>query len=251
VHTNAVQSATPGITDHNDVQIFASANEQSEVHISINMQNPNILVASANTYPGNYNQGRYVSTNGGVTWSGSDILNINSPILYGDPSTAIDANGNIYISTMIELDNGYYITTSTNNGVSFGSFVQGITVVGGSFDKEMIAIDYIPSSPYRNNLYCAWTSFETNETVNFNRSTNGGNSFTHSITLKNGPGQGANVQTGPNGEVYVCWADYGTGINATYPVSRKWSWVCAITGWRCNIQYCASSCSLCWYPENK
>ena len=76
VHTNAVQSATPGITDHNDVQIFPSANEQSEVHISTNMQNPNILVASANTYPGNYNQGRYASTNGGVTWSGSDILNI-------------------------------------------------------------------------------------------------------------------------------------------------------------------------------
>lgn len=62
MHTNAVQSATPGITDHNDVQIFLSANEQSEVHISINMQNPNILVASANTQPNEYSERCFLKT---------------------------------------------------------------------------------------------------------------------------------------------------------------------------------------------
>ena len=38
--------------------------------------------------------------------------------------------------------------------------------------------------------------------------TNQGASFSTPIILKTGWGQGTNVQTGPNGEVYVCWADY-------------------------------------------
>jgi hypothetical protein len=86
----------------------------------------------------------------------------------------------------------------------------------------MIAADNQSSSAYKNNLYGTWTEFidppnDTKGIVRFNRSTDGGNTFSQMITLKNGPGQGANVQTGPNGEVYVCYADYGTGPASSFP----------------------------------
>ncbi|MEO6837641.1 MAG: T9SS type A sorting domain-containing protein [Ginsengibacter sp.] len=77
----------------------------------------------------------------------------------------------------------------------------------------MVAADNSSTSPFANNVYCSWSILQSNNGpyfVNFNRSTNSGASFTAPITLKpnNGMGQGTNVQTGPNGEVYVCWADY-------------------------------------------
>ncbi|HWZ36082.1 MAG TPA: T9SS type A sorting domain-containing protein [Mucilaginibacter sp.] len=208
ISTFAAPSAAPGIVDQNDIAVFPSGNDQSEIHISINRQNPNILVLSCNTYVSNYNQGRYVSTDGGATWSGADILNANVSQVSGDPSTAIDASDNIYISTITGADNGYFVTKSVDNGNTFSSLTQGVTVAG--FDKEMIAADDNLSSPYANNLYAAWTTFGSSETVNFNRSTDGANTFSSSIILKNGPGQGTNIQVGPNGEVYVCYADYGS-----------------------------------------
>lgn len=82
-----------------------------------------------------------------------------------------------------------------------------------SFDKEMIACDDGLNSPYKDNLYCAWTKFnlDSTESVMFNRSTDGGSSFSQPIVLENGFGHGTNIQTGPNGIVYICWANNGTG----------------------------------------
>jgi len=60
-------------------------------------------------------------------------------------------------------------------------------------------------------LYCAWTEFSNTKSVRFNRSTDGGNTFSQPVVLENGWGQGTNVQTGRDGNVYVCWANYGTG----------------------------------------
>lgn len=82
----------------------------------------------------------------------------------------------------------------------------------------MIAAENTPGLSTTNFLYSAWTDFGTNTVVNFNRSTNQGASFSQPITLKNGSGQGTNVQTGPNGEIYVCYADYGA-TTFTLPAS--------------------------------
>ena len=92
-----ISSPVQGITDFPDVNIFPSSNNQSELSISINNSKPNIIVASSNTMIGNtINQGRYVSTDAGKTWTGSDKLS-SSIAVAGDPSTTIDANGNICI----------------------------------------------------------------------------------------------------------------------------------------------------------
>ena len=85
------------------------------------------------------------------------------------------------------------------------------TGVINDFDKDMIAADDVTGSPFANNLYCTWSVLSAAPTVQFNRSTNGGVNFAPALVLRNGLGQGTNVQTGPNGEVYVCWADYTNG----------------------------------------
>lgn len=76
-----------------------------------------------------------------------------------------------------------------------------------------------PQALYANNLYCAWTNLIVNTRVAFNRSTNGGTTFSTPIWLSVGAGQGTNVQTGVNGEVYVCWSDYAG--NAVHDYSAK------------------------------
>lgn len=77
----------------------------------------------------------------------------------------------------------------------------------------MIAADDIQGSPYANNVYCVWSINPggSNASVQFCRSTNQAASFSQPITLENGWGQGANVQTGLNGHIYVCWANYTNG----------------------------------------
>ncbi len=102
---------------------------------------------------------------------------------------------------------GYSIQRTTNNGATWGPQISGTGII--AFDKEMIAADDVPASPFANNLYCVWMG--AGSAVQFNRSTNQGTTFSNPLTLNDHWGQGANVQTGPNGEVYVCWADYTNG----------------------------------------
>ena len=210
------------IGDNSDIRIFPSPVWQSEVHISINRANPNILLASANTYnptSGNQNQGYYYSTDGGNTWQGADALQNSPAQVRGDPSTAISANGRMYISTLrysISGADAWLIQNSANNGTSFSNFVA--NAAGENVDKEMIVADDQPNSPYVNSVYCSWTNFVANDNghIEFNRSVDNGNTFSAPIVLKNdnARGQGTNVQTGPNGEVYVCWADYNSGATS-------------------------------------
>ena len=200
---NAVPNS-PVVCDYNDVRIFPSTNPQSEIHLSINKRNPQVLLLSSQTnFINNSVQGAYWSTNGALNWTGSDNLP-NGAFGRGDPSTTFDAAGNGYVATMNAPSltgnpNGYLIQKTTNNGASWLAQVNATGVIN-NFDKEMIAADDVVGSPYANYLYCAWSVLNAapiTNLVQFNRS----NHKFAPITLKTGWGQGTNVQTGPNGEV--------------------------------------------------
>lgn len=204
---NVVSSSN--LYDGNDVQVFPSNNSQSEVHLSINSANPRSIILSCNTVPiGNSFQGYYYSSDGGLTWTGQDFLP-NSASGRGDPSTAFDASGNGYIESMSAPNtsaepDGYYIFKTTNGGASWLPQVRGVGPLADG-DKPMIAADNTPSTAFTNNLYCAWGHTH----ISFNRSTDGGKTFSAPLVLPPNNSQGANLQTGPHGEVYLCFADYG------------------------------------------
>jgi len=215
-------SASPYAQVSGEVQVLPSSNPQSEIHLSINKTSPNVILLSSNTVQiGNCIQGAYWTTNGGSSWIGADYLP-NNGSGKGDPSTAFDAIGNGYIATMTPVTNnfgaepnGYAVQMTANNGTNWGSQNKGVT--NTTFDKEMIVADDLPSSPYANNLYCGWMG--PGSFVQFNRSTDHGVTFSNPITLTNYWGQGANVQSGVNGEVYICWADYNG--NSLFDFSSK------------------------------
>ncbi|MEO8150537.1 MAG: T9SS type A sorting domain-containing protein [Bacteroidia bacterium] len=206
---------TPGInvvTDNTDVQVFPGSVAQSEQHMTLSKVNPLNLILCSNT---TQYEGYYVSQDGGSTWFGSNGMP-DGVGTYGDPTTAVDGAGNLFIEAMNNLGpTGYKVFKSTNKGTTWGSPVSS-TYSPVSFDKEMMAIDNLHGSPYYGNIYTAWTDFTGNYSVLFNRSINGGTSYTSNLTLHAGWGQGTNVQTGTEGQVYVCWANYGTG---TYPAN--------------------------------
>ncbi len=196
------------VTDNTDVQVFPSATAQSEQHMTVSKVRPGNIILTSNTT----NQGHYISQNGGTTWLStisSNFLPDGAPCS-GDPTDAMNVEGDIFMETMTTGTTGYRVYTSTNQGNTWGTAVQ-YTYSTMNFDKEMMAIDNIPFSPFSNNIYTAWTDFGASTTVRFNRSTDGGATYQADIILHSGYGQGTNVQTGENGQVYICWANYGSG----------------------------------------
>lgn len=222
--TSGNVAPVPTVSDGADVRIFPSSNVQAEVIISINKTNPSNLLASANTLLGplNYSQGYYYSFDGNTSWSGSDALqNVTAGKIDGDPSVAFSADGTAFLTSIaagVFGTKGYWFQKSTDGGINWTTGVKGDQ--GSNFDKEMITSDNTPSSPFANNFYCTWTDFNSgNGAVAFNRSTDKGATFSTKAILRSGTvgfGQGCNVQTGPNGEVYVCWADHTT-VTPPYP----------------------------------
>ncbi|MEO6833561.1 MAG: 3-coathanger stack domain-containing protein [Chitinophagaceae bacterium] len=201
--------------DNHDIYIYPSSNSQHEVHISINKTNNLNIIASANTVIGNtLTQGYYFTNDGGITWNGSDKMP-NNQEGRADPSTGFDASGRGYISTLPNAFDGYLIQYSDDYGSSWTNSIRGIQLpVSGNNteDKEMmVCVDEMQTSSYANNFYCSWTDFNDASKVKINRSVNGASTFNNLKTLSSNWGQGTNVQTGPNGEVYVCWTDYSNG----------------------------------------
>ncbi len=197
---------------------------QSEVHIAVNPNNPNILLGGSNaannsptiTY---VNQGYYVTTNGGQTWYGSDSLPHKPSGMYrSDPVVAFDQYGNMYFNTLEYSSTvGDLVTLkSTNNGLTWSTPVA-VPNPGPDEDKNWIAIDVNPASPYYGYIYTAYTEFQSTDPnyrkLEFSRSTDGGLSFSAPVNMSGTAGylhQGVNLAVGTNGDVVAAYTHYPT-----------------------------------------
>ena len=136
-------------------------NTPSEVTIAHNPINPLNLVAAANI------ESYFYSFDGGYTWQ-TRILESTYGV-YGDPCIVADVRGNFYY---FHLSNSY-----TEGGKWLDRIIcqksddGGISWTNGTFmganpphlqDKEWAAID-VSYSPYRNNIYAAWTQCGQNK----------------------------------------------------------------------------------------
>jgi hypothetical protein len=203
--------------DSPDVPVANTNNStQSENSIFIDPQDNLVVINSNNSTPnpvtGIYGANSIESFDGGLSWDGSveGAGGSNS----GDPVALIGLDGAYYIGA-ISNSGGQQISKSVNQGSSYTVYNVANAGGGGLLDKNHMWIDNSPISPYVNNLYNAWTDFggSANNNIGFSRSTNGGVSWSSQVNVSSAVNsgshdQGVNINSGPNGEVYVIWAIY-------------------------------------------
>lgn len=186
---------------------------QHEPHLAISRTNPDVVVVAAKDYRINNNKEVwiYVSQDGGQTWPAEkqrQIPNMPADIPnQSDPVVQARDDGRIYV-TALGHGNGYglFITWSDDNGDSWHDSVA-ITYNNTPCcldDKEWVAIDNNPTSPYYHNMYIAWA----NSGILFKRSTDEGLTWSPNYqTLAAGSVEYPYVVVGADGTVYVFYMD--------------------------------------------
>ncbi len=202
-----------------------SGTTQSENSIFINPENDDELLNSNNssdwdgiTANSLFGADNRSSEDAGVSWAG-EIEGAGNGNM-GDPSVAVGLNGWWYIGK-INNDFGQSVAWSSDHGVTWNDVVVSSVPSPGQdiLDKNHLWIDNSLSSPFQGMLYDAWTNFvgisPYYNQVQVSRSVDNGLTWTTPVCISPGVAagsfcQGANLQTGPGGEVYGTFIVYDT-----------------------------------------
>ena len=169
----------------------------NEMAIAVHPTNPNLLLAGSNdyhiTFLGNTSNlqvpsGFFFSANGGGTWIDGE-LPLKGSLGGGDPAPAFDVKHNQMVFASLSFVCGQLAPLCSRGNVMFASSPLGPnatapsgqitwsdqTVANGSasdagaqqlfLDKEWIAVDNNPSSPYYGNIYITYQQFRTESGV--------------------------------------------------------------------------------------
>jgi hypothetical protein len=172
-----------------DPDLQGRAQAQNETAIAQNPFNPRQVVASFNDYRrGDGTCGAAFSRNGGASWADSTAFG-NVARQYwqagGDTSLAWDTRGNAYMACQLFMRPGFvtnnpdtssamYVFRSTGDGGASWNFPgrPAIETFASSQatglplnDKEYIAVDNSPTSPFRDRVYVTWTIFAADGTA--------------------------------------------------------------------------------------
>jgi hypothetical protein len=204
-------------------RMFPSSITQTEPVVCISPLNRNIMFASARTInPPLFNEGIYISTNGGYNWFGADSCNgQNTKNHGGDPGVSIDRYG-VFILTHIGYTfTGVYSHYSTDMGANWSNAYT-ITSLQPE-DKGTSTTDNSPTSPYYGRTYASWVN-QTASTppVMFAYTSNSGANWISPVTINAPPPQrcsGGYIETGKDGTIYICWS----GVSSSYPYPTNYA----------------------------
>jgi hypothetical protein len=186
---------------------------QVEPTVATHPGNPNIIACSCLTdvYPGGYTTGAYVSTNGGLNWSGTNAIKDSTGLIIttvGNPKIIIDKYGTMILTFIAPNPLGGNIfkigvSYSTNNGSYWSRtvYVPGVDTA----DKPTSATDASVSSPYSGRSYVVYNE---RRGIFFSCTTDKGKTWSTVKRISppvNYIRTGAYIATGPNGEIYVTW----------------------------------------------
>lgn len=247
---DATNVVAPDVTVNQDT----NAAPQNEPTVAVDPNNANRIVVAANDYItrtwtctvsgtpcsalGDGYSGTYYSNDGGATWCcvSTDPSNIGTLIpgverlvggIYdagGDPALAFDSQGHVYYAGLGFDRTAPPNTVAVNKGTFDGSgaltwgpptFINPTTAPSTLNDKEWIAVDHNPSSPFANRIYVSWTRYIFNpqngnyvqSPIDFVYSTDGGSTFSTPQLVSGNVlySQGSRPVVGPDGAVYVFW----------------------------------------------
>src|SRR2546425_12249756 len=229
-----------------------NAASQNEPAIAVDPGNPNRIVVAMNDYVsrswscaiagspcsalGDGYSGTYFSNDGGATWccTPTDPAHLGTMIpgverltggIYdvgGDPALAFDSAGHVYYAGLGFDRTAPPNTVAVNKGTFDASgklpwgpptFINPPTSPAIFNDKEWIAADSHPASPFRDRVYVSWTRFIFNphngafvqSPIFFAFSTDGGETFSDPVSIVGNVhfDQGSRPVVGPDGTVYV------------------------------------------------
>src|SRR5215475_12519787 len=224
---NSVQS--PNVTVNQD----SAGAPQNETAIAVDPNNPKVVVAGANEYVSRTWSCTVTDPNHlGTVIPGVERLTGGQYDAGGDPTVAFDSRGNVYYAGLgFNRDSAPNTVTvnrgTINNGAltwSAPTFINQTTSPAILNDKEWIAVDHNPASPFRDRVYVTWTRFKFNpqtgayvqSPIAFVSSSDGGQTFTKPKMISGSAhyGQGSRPVVGPDGSLYVFW-DGSTRLAAT------------------------------------
>ena len=235
------------------VNLDTAAAAQNETTLAVDPNNHNRIVAAANDYVtrtwpcfvgstpcsalGDGYSGTYFSNDGGATWCcvatdpqhlgtlipGVDHLAGGQYDAGGDPSVAFDSRGHVYYAGLGFDRTAPPNTVAVNKGTFDASgkltwgpptFINPTTSPAILNDKEWIAADSHPSSPFRDRVYVSWTRFifspadggtYVQSPIFFAFSTDGGETFSDPVSIVGNVhfDQGSRPVVGDDGTVYV------------------------------------------------
>lgn len=212
-----------------DVQknrIYPSSITQTEPVITVDPLNPQILFASAvtlNLLNAFKSEGVYVSTDGGLNWSGTDTCYGNLIFNHaGDPGVVITESGRFILSHIgyISLFPGYYTHYSTDMGMNWSDAFIVTSVQTG--DKGTMTIDNSNLSSFKGKVYLAWTDVVSPFAAVGSFTTDEGETWSAPQVINPNPPLrcvGGSVATSNSGNVYVCWS----GIPSIQPFKEDYA----------------------------
>jgi hypothetical protein len=216
------------LTVYPNIQVLPSTTTtQTEVPLVCSRVNPNFMFGSSNAVSGTINSGSYITTNGGLNWFGSNIINNGNPNNQrGDPGPTIDKNQRViftHISSAINFGSvtGTAAEYSTDFGQTFSTSFQVHT--SGYDDKNLAGTDDNPASPFYGNSYMAFCNYVAGTTF-VARTTNGGVSWDPAVSWAPPGGliaQGHDVDCTPNGTVIVAYTLHASLSESNVGIGRS------------------------------
>jgi len=184
----------------------------SEVQVAVDPTDPGHLLGGSKTFyaPADYDfyTGVFESFDAGRTWTQLQPPGVEDYGLTSDPVTTFDHLGNGYF-TLLTRKAGGYTGLDMLTLPKGGSWLPPVVVDDDTTttDKQWIAGDQSPASPYAGNLYMSWTDVGNPARIVFARSTDGNVTWSPPIELARGQVQGSTPAVAPDGTVYVLWGD--------------------------------------------
>lgn len=235
----AVAESIFALANGTDIQMPGSPDfPENEPSVAVNPMDPSTIIVVSHDYTVD-GFALFRSFDGGNTFSYSILLSPPGFDFLSDPIVDFGLNNLSLISAIAvnesvsPEESTIVVFRSTDGGHTYSDAIIVSTEVGmGIFDdKEYLAIDKSPESPFEGNAYVSYTRFTENPLFGFNRqilfqrSLDGGLTWQLPVPITSVIPiypfvQGSAVQVGPKGEVYVAWIEFGD-FNASFQIRRS------------------------------
>jgi hypothetical protein len=198
-----------------EVDVSRATLAQAEAAVAVDPRDASVLVAASNSQAPSLQV--YTSVDGGAAWTSSPLPPPAGLCAFGDPAPAIGPDSRQYVGFLAGRcagsGNDATVALATREGVDAPWSSHSLDVPGeqGQNDKDALAVDARPSSPWRGRVYAAWSRFvrasNTHEAV-ISHSDDHGETWSRAVKVS--PAHAvtetfASIAVGPAGEVYVAW----------------------------------------------